>query len=85
MPRRSRRRRRRPKAAEDGNGLIVRLYEAAGASTRTTLHCGFAPAAAEATDLIEENPVPVEIAGRDLRLDLRPFDIVTLRLLPAAQ
>jgi len=73
------------KAAEDGNGLIVRLYEAAGASTRAVLHCGFALAAAEATDLIEENPVPVEIAGREVRLDLRPFDIVTLRLLPAAQ
>jgi hypothetical protein len=48
------------------------------------LRCGFALGAAEATDLIEENPVPVEIAGRDVRLDLRPFDILTLRLLPAA-
>ncbi len=70
------------KEAEDGHGLIVRLYEAAGATTRTTLHCGFALAAAEATDLIEENPVPIEIAGRDLPLDLRPFEIVTLRLQP---
>ncbi|MGC2412066.1 MAG: glycoside hydrolase family 38 C-terminal domain-containing protein, partial [Stellaceae bacterium] len=70
------------KEAEDGHGLIVRLYEAAGATTRTVLHCGFALAAAEATDLIEENPVPIEIAGRDLPLDLRPFEIVTLRLQP---
>jgi alpha-mannosidase len=73
------------KEAEDGRGLIVRLYEAAGASTKTVLHCGFALAAAEASDLIEENPVPVEIAGRDVRLDFRPFDILTLRLLPSLQ
>jgi alpha-mannosidase len=73
------------KAAEDGNGLIVRLYEAAGASTHIVLRCGFALAAAAATDLIEENPVPVEFAERELRLELRPFDILTLRLLPAAQ
>jgi alpha-mannosidase len=73
------------KAAEDGNGLIVRLYEAAGASTQIVLRCGFALAAAAATDLIEENPVPVEFAERELRLELRPFDILTLRLLPAAQ
>jgi len=38
--------------------------------------------AAEATDLIEENPLPIEIAGLDLRLDFRPFDILTLRLVP---
>ncbi len=73
------------KQAEDGRGLIVRLYEAAGASTKTVLHCGFALAAAEATDLIEENPVPVEIAGGDVPLDLRPFEILTLRLLPSGQ
>jgi len=28
------------KEAEDGRGLIVRLYEAAGAATHTVLHCG---------------------------------------------
>ena len=73
------------KEAEDGRGLIVRLYEAAGVATQTVLHCGFALAAAEASDLIEENPVAVEIAGRDLPLALRPFEILTLRLLPAEQ
>jgi len=73
------------KQAEDGSGLIVRLYEAAGAATRTVLHCGFPLTAAEATNLIEENPLPVEIAGRDLPLDLGPFEILTLRLLPTGQ
>jgi hypothetical protein len=52
----------------------------AGGSTRATLHCSFALAAAAATDLIEENSLPIGIAGRDLRLDPRPFDILTLLL-----
>jgi len=73
------------KEAEDGSGLIVRLYEAAGAATTTVLRCGFALAAAEATDLIEEHPRPVEIAGRGLLLDLGAFEILTLRLLPMGQ
>jgi alpha-mannosidase len=73
------------KQAEDGRGLIVRLHEMAGVSTQTVLHCGFALAAAEATDLIEENPVSFEIAGRDLPLSFRPFEILTLRLLPMSQ
>jgi alpha-mannosidase len=68
------------KEAEDGRGIIIRLYEAAGASTSTVLRCGFALAAAEATDLIEENPTPVEAAGRRLCLDFGPFEIRTLRL-----
>ena len=56
-------RRRNGKRGRRRHGLIVRLYEAAGAATSTVLHCGFALAAAEATDLIEENPR----AGRDRR------------------
>jgi len=73
------------KEADDGHGLIVRLYEAAGIATQTVLHCGFALAAAEATDLIEENAVSLETAGRGLRLAFRPFEILTLRLLPMRQ
>ena len=71
------------KQAEDGNGLIMRVYEAAGASTRATLRCGFRLAGAEETDLIEENPARVTIVGSGLWLDLAPFEIRTFRLVPA--
>lgn len=68
------------KQAEDGRGLIVRLYEAAGASTRTEFGCGFDIAGAAETDLIEENPVPLELFGNSLQLDFCPFEIRTFRL-----
>ena len=71
------------KQAEHGRGLVVRLYEAAGASTRTELRCGFDVAQAVETNLIEEDPVAVESSGSTLRLDFRPFEIRTLRLLSA--
>jgi alpha-mannosidase len=70
------------KQAEDGQGLVVRLYEAVGASTRAELACGFALAEAAETNLIEEEPKPLDVSGGALRLDFRPFEIRTLRLKP---
>ncbi|HEY4470851.1 MAG TPA: glycoside hydrolase family 38 C-terminal domain-containing protein [Stellaceae bacterium] len=70
------------KQAEDGSGFIVRLYEAAGASSHTELRCGFAIAEAAETNLIEEDAVPLEVSGGGLPLDFRPFEIRTLRLKP---
>ncbi|HEX3954732.1 MAG TPA: glycoside hydrolase family 38 C-terminal domain-containing protein [Stellaceae bacterium] len=68
------------KQAEDGRGLIVRLYEAAGASTSTVLHGGFALAGVDEVNLIEESPAPLNFTGRDVKLTFRPFEIRTLRL-----
>jgi len=70
------------KQAEDGKGLIVRLYESAGASTRAELACGFALAEAAEANLIEEEPKPLDVSGGGLRLEFRPFEIRTLRLKP---
>jgi alpha-mannosidase len=70
------------KQAEDGEGLIVRLYESAGASTRAELACGFALAEAAEVNLIEEEPKPLDVSGGGLRLEFRPFEIRTLRLKP---
>ena len=70
------------KQAEDGQGLVVRLYESAGASTRAELACGFALAEAAEANLIEEEPKPLDVSGGALRLDFRPFEIRTLRLKP---
>jgi alpha-mannosidase len=70
------------KQAEDGQGLIVRLYESACASTRGELACGFVVAEAAETNLIEEEPKPLDISGSRLPLEFRPFEIRTLRLKP---
>jgi alpha-mannosidase len=70
------------KQAEDGSGLVVRLYEAAGAATRTELCCGFPISAADETNLIEEDPVPLQICENCVGLDFGPFEIRTIRLVP---
>ena len=70
------------KWAEDGEGLIVRLYEARRARGRVTLRTAFPVRAAWRTNLLEENRQPVEAKGREVRFAVRPFEIVTLRLIP---
>ncbi|MGX9295281.1 alpha-mannosidase [Tsukamurella paurometabola] len=67
------------KLAEDGSGdVVVRLYESRGTRLSTTLRAGFEHASVVRTDLLER-PLADAETGRDLRLTLRPFQIVTLR------
>ncbi|MFF8814704.1 alpha-mannosidase [Streptomyces pactum] len=69
------------KLADDGSGdVVVRLYESLGGRARARLTAGFPVASVAVCDLLER---PVETAGhtgREVPLDLRPFEIVTLRL-----
>ncbi|MEU9115363.1 glycoside hydrolase family 38 C-terminal domain-containing protein [Streptomyces sp. NPDC048483] len=72
------------KLADDAGGdVIVRLHEAHGGRARTALTTSFALADVVATDLLErptaEGPA-VEREGNTVRMALRPFQIVTLRL-----
>jgi alpha-mannosidase len=71
------------KAADDGRGLIVRGYEALGGRRRVRLVPGVACTAAVRTDLLERDgdDIPVGPDGA-IELTLRPFELVTLRLLP---
>ncbi|MFF7341884.1 alpha-mannosidase [Streptomyces sp. NPDC008163] len=76
------------KLADDRSGrVIVRLYESAGGRARATLRAGFPPAGARITDLLEreltDEPAPA-VHGQDVHVDLRPFQILTLCLTPAA-
>jgi alpha-mannosidase len=70
------------KRAEDGDGLIVRLYDAAGQRTRAALRIHLPVSEVIETDLMEEALAEQDVTrdGDTVRLDLRPFDIRTLRL-----
>ncbi|WP_406455797.1 glycosyl hydrolase-related protein [Streptomyces sp. NBC_00876] len=77
------------KLADDRSGdIVVRLYEAHGGRARTVLTTGFPLASAACTDLLEresgppENTESVRTDGPGVRLALRPFQILTLRLRP---
>ena len=68
------------KLAEDRSGdVIVRLYEAWGARATTTLGLGFAHGKVVETDLLERTLAAADVTGDEVRLTLRPFQIVTLR------
>lgn len=68
------------KLAEDGSGdVIVRLYEAHGARSESTILFGFDHEQVQRTDLLER-PVDSVALGGDGRMSLRPFEVVTLRI-----
>ncbi|MEU3215037.1 glycoside hydrolase family 38 C-terminal domain-containing protein [Streptomyces sp. NPDC006971] len=78
------------KLADDGSGdVVVRLHEAHGGRASTLLTTGFALAGAAVTDLLErpladtsEVSGAAAAEGGGVRLRLRPFQILTLRLTP---
>ncbi|RFC70068.1 glycoside hydrolase family 38 C-terminal domain-containing protein [Streptomyces sp. AcE210] len=72
------------KLADDGSGdVVVRFHESRGGRVSATLTAGFEIAAAAATDLLERplaDAADPERDGDRIRLTLRPFELVTLRL-----
>lgn len=68
------------KPAEDGEGLVVRLYEAHGARADVTVAFGFDAARVEEVDLVERRLAGVRLARRTIRFTLRPFEIRTFRV-----
>ncbi|MEW1637000.1 glycoside hydrolase family 38 C-terminal domain-containing protein [Streptomyces sp. NPDC093801] len=73
------------KLAEDrGGDVVVRLYESRGGRARAVLTAGFPVGGATETDLLER-PLPPTAVGAatpsgEVPLNLRPFQIVTVRL-----
>ena len=72
------------KRAEDGRGVILRLYEPNGKRGPATLQFAFSVAGIEKVNLLEERDETVEVRDDEVRLDVRPFEVLTLRVLPGA-
>jgi alpha-mannosidase len=73
------------KVAEDGGGIIVRFYESQRTRGIVTLHAGFPIRGAFVTNLLEENQEQLLPQGNTVSLYVKPFQIVTLRLIPGAE
>ncbi len=71
------------KWAEDGDGIIIRLYECMRRRGTTTLRTGFPLADAQRTNLVEEYQYALEVTDNTVTFDIHPYQIVTLRLRPA--
>ena len=68
------------KLAEDGNGIIVRLYESQRKRGQVRVELGFAVESAWETNLLEENESELSVENDSIQLNLRPYQIMTIRL-----
>lgn len=69
------------KQAEDGDGIIVRMYECDNALTDTVLHWGRPFTSAESCDCLEQpDGEPVSIENGAIRFTAKPYEIKTLRI-----
>ncbi|MBL8046503.1 MAG: hypothetical protein JNL09_08180, partial [Anaerolineales bacterium] len=70
------------KRAEDGRGLIVRLYENERRRGPVTLTAAFPLAAVWHTNLLEETQAELTPNGHAVTFNIQPYEIVTVRLIP---
>jgi len=68
------------KPAEDGEGWVVRLYESGGGSVAARLAFGIPVAGAWISNTLEDRVSPLAVEANGCTLDLRGFEITTLRL-----
>jgi len=70
------------KGAEDGRGVILRLYEPHGARGPAALRFSSGVERAERVNLLEERVGTVAVRGGEVLLDVRPFEVLSLRVQP---
>ncbi|BFZ55841.1 Glycoside hydrolase, 38 vacuolar alpha mannosidase [Savitreella phatthalungensis] len=72
------------KQAEDGDGLIVRVFESAGARGKVRVHCTAAPiSTAYIVNILEDRLTDVKCIAIDphsFDLDMAPFEVKTIRI-----
>ncbi len=71
------------KQAEDGHGIVMRLYESQRRRGPVTLTASFTLASAFRQNLLEENQEELTVNGSSVTFELRPYQILTLRLMPS--
>ena len=71
------------KPAEDGRGVVVRLYEAHNSRGPVSFTLSPDVVSVEEIPLLEDGPgTPVTVTNGQFTLSLCPYEIVTLRLHP---
>ena len=68
------------KKAEDTNEVILRLFETKGEKTSGVLNLFKAPVSAKMVNLLEEEQEGIDCQGTEIRLEVQPFEIVTIKL-----
>ena len=65
---------------EDGDGIIVRLYEAFRRRGTASLHVQAPFTRAMRTNLLEESQEALPVNGNTITFPFKPFEIITIRL-----
>ena len=72
------------KGAEDGDGLIVRVYESQGARGPVKLRMGFPVQSAQECNLMEDAEADAPVADNAISFSIKPYEIKTFRVRPRA-
>ncbi len=68
---------------DPSDGLVLRLYESSGRATDAEIRCSWPLGDVEVTGVTEESSRPVRTDGGRIVVHLEPFEIVTVRAVPA--
>ncbi len=68
------------KRAEDGDGLVLRLYEAHGGRGTARVRLDLPFASARRCNLLEDDGAELAVEGRELLVPYGPFEIVSVRV-----
>lgn len=68
------------KQAENGDGVILRMYECENALTPVTLTWAKPFTSAEAENCIEQKTGEVEVSGNQIRFTIKPYEVKTIRI-----
>ena len=68
------------KQAEDGKGVILRMYESENAYTKTSVTVNADFGKAYVCNLLEEAEQEAQVSGRQIAVTLKPYEVVTLKL-----
>ena len=71
------------KPAEDGRGYIVRFYESNRQRGRARLEFSPGLKSAELVNLLEEKFADADLDGSTVTVDYKPFEIISIRCVPA--
>lgn len=70
------------KRAEDGNGIIVRMYESENSLTKAELTFNMPIASVEECNCLEEKKSDFAFIGNKIPFSIKPYEIKTFRIIP---
>lgn len=68
------------KRSESGDGIVIRMYEPAGVNTQASVTLPESMTKAYLTDPLEGNESPLSVTDRRVKIDFKPFKIITVVL-----